>query len=169
MLIGDTQTFAIECYHEPLPNETRRVFGRMCIWTSDRRLGDITEPACMLNVTEGHLQALLGRIASLEDPALCELGDRDAFEFLNQALYVDEERSNEQVFIDVRRFSRFDFLTHGGESFDHTKSFVVSDGDYVRLLFEDDQNCFASSRIARDTFVLTIQSFLAWVAEEGRR
>src|SRR3954464_10541528 len=103
MLIGDTATFAFECYHEPLPNETRRVFGRMCIWAGGHPLGDINEPACMLNVTEGRLERFLQRIESLDGSILRDLSDRDAFEFLNRALYGDDDRSDEQVSIDARR------------------------------------------------------------------
>lgn len=167
MLIGDTATFAVECYHEPLPNETRRVFGRMCIWAGGHALGDINEPACMLNVTEGFLERFLQRIGSLRDPALSELSDRDAFDFLNRALYLDDDRSDEQISIDARRFSKFDFLTNGGESFDCSKSFVTEEDGYLRVLFEDDTEGFASARVPCDAFESAIRGFLAWVAKEG--
>lgn len=64
MLIGDPDTFAIECYHEPIPNEGRSVIGRMCVWASGKRLGDIDEPACMLNVTEVELSRVLAGLKS---------------------------------------------------------------------------------------------------------
>jgi len=140
----------------------------MCVWAGGHCLGDITEPGCMLNVTEGKLQSLLKRMDSLEDPALCDRADRDAFEFLDHALYLDNGQSFEQVQADSCRFRKFDFLTNGGESFDRTKSFVIADGDRVRLLFKDDRRGFASAHIDRDIFVRTIQGFLAWVAEEGK-
>src|SRR5690349_13219916 len=121
MLIGDKEMFAIECYHEPLSNDARRVFGRMCVWIEGKRLGDIDEPACMLNVTAVFLQGLLHRLNSLNDSALRDLNDREAFDLLNCAVYLDDGRSDEQVAIDAQRFSKFDLLTNGGESFDGTK------------------------------------------------
>ncbi len=167
MLIGDPATFAVECYLEPLPNETRRVFGRMCTWAGGHPLGDINEPVCMLNVTEGCLERFLQRIDSLDDPVVRELSDRDAFEFLDRALYGNGDRSDAQIAIDARRFSKFDFLTNGGESFDRTKSFVTEAEDGLRLLFEDDKKGFAFARVPRDAFVSVIRSFLAWVAKDG--
>src|SRR5215510_1588035 len=124
MLLGDKEGFALECYHEPLRNEHRRVFGRMCVWASGWQLGDISEPACMLNVAEGHLSRVVARIDSLDDPVLRQLNDRDAFDFLDRTLYVDDDRSGEQVARDAERFFKFDFLTNGGGSFDETKSFI---------------------------------------------
>ena len=168
MLIGEKETFGVECYHDPLPNETRRVFGRMCIWVRGNRLGDIAEPACMLNVTEGHLQGLLQRLESLDDPALRNLSDREAFEFLDRAIYVDDTRSTAQVAKDAERFFKFDMLTNGGESFDHTKSFIIGDGDQLRVLFEDEERRFLSARVGRASFILTVRGFLAWVAGEGK-
>lgn len=168
MLIGDKETFAIECYHDPLPNETRRVFGRMCVWAGGNRLGDIEEPACMLNVTEGHLQELLQHLDSLDDPALRNLDDRKAFEFLDRALYLDDARSDEQVAKAAERYWKFDFLTNCGESFDRTKSFIIGEANSLRILFEEDRQRFISAHVGRATFVFTVQGFLAWIASEGK-
>ena len=169
MLIGDKESFAIECHHEPLPNESRRVFGRMCVWAQGHRLGDIDEPACMLNVTEGHLQSLLLRLDSLDDSALRGLDDRDAFVLLDRAIYAGDERSTEEVTHDAERFFKFDFLTNGGESFDRTKSFSVANGDRLRILFTNEKDEFVSAQVGRASFMLTVRGFLAWVAEEGGR
>jgi hypothetical protein len=170
MLIGDPKTFAIECYHDPLPNETRRVFGRMCLWVAGAALGDITEPACMLNVTEGFLQDTLNGLETLDDPALRTLSDREAYALLDRALYLDDERSNEQVSADSDRFGKFNFLTNCGESFDRTNSFIIGnrDAENLRILFEDEQGHFWSGSVAQPTFILTVRRFLAWVADEGK-
>jgi hypothetical protein len=168
MLIGEKETFAVECYHDPLPNEARRVFGRMCLWVGGNPLGDISEPACMLNVTEGHLQSLLHRLDALDDPAVGLLSDRDAFEFLDRALYRDDARSAEDIAADAARFFKFDLLTNGGESFDRTKSFIVGDGERLRVLFEDHERGFVSARVGRASFTLTVRGFLAWVSDEGK-
>jgi hypothetical protein len=141
----------------------------MCIWAGGHRLGDIDEPACMLNVTEVRFQSLMQRMNSLDDAVLRELSDRDAFEFLNRALYLDEERSDEQVTIDTERFWKFDFLTNGGESFDCTKSFIVGDADHLRILFESDRDGFASASVPRAAFTRVVQDFLTWMAAQGER
>jgi hypothetical protein len=139
----------------------------MCLWIAGYSLGDINEPACMLNVTEGYLQKLLQRIDSLADPLLNELSDREAFVFLNRALYADDGRSDEQVSSDASRFAKFEFLTNSGESFDRTKSFVMADEENLRFIFEDDSRGFASARVARKTFMSAVQGFLWWIAKES--
>jgi hypothetical protein len=123
----------------------------------------------MLNVTEGHLQSLLLRLDSLYDPSLRGLGDRDAFTLLDRAIYADDERSTVEVTQDAERFSKFDFLTNGGESFDRTKSFIVADGDRLRILFTNEKDEFVSAQVGRASFMLTMRGFLAWVAGEGGR
>src|SRR5688572_1587829 len=168
MLIGQKETFAIECYHDPLPNKNGSVFGRMCLWLDGRAVGDINEPACMLNVTEVHLQKVLDRIEALTDPALRNLSDREAFEFLDRALYLDDARSSEQVAADANRFFKFDLLTNGGESFDRTKSFIIGSADRVRVLFDDAKRGFVSADIGRASFTLTVRGFLAWIAGEAK-
>lgn len=55
MQFGNRSTFAIDCVHEPIPNEKGWVFGRMRIWVGGSRLGDFDAPACMLNVTVARL------------------------------------------------------------------------------------------------------------------
>lgn len=80
-------------------------------------------------------------------PALDGLDPDEAFRRLDNALYLDTGQSTEQVAEDARRFFRFDFLTNGGESFDHTKSFLVNLGDSVRLIFRDEADRLHSGDI----------------------
>jgi hypothetical protein len=173
MLIGNKQTFAIECHHEPIPNDSRWVFGRMCLWCDGNPLGNIEEAACMLNVTEGFLQSLIQRLDALDDPALRQIGDRAAFDFLDHALYGDHERSSEQIVADATRFRKFDLLTNGGESFDNSKSFIIGDGDCLRILFVEYEpgpgqtyKSFASARINRSDFIAVVRTFLDWMENE---
>lgn len=168
MLIGNTHIFGIECHHEPIPNETKRVFGRMCIFASNQVLGSIDEPACMLNVTEGHLSDVIRQLPSLKDETLENLTDLEAFNFLDHALYMDDDRSDLEVQQDAERYSKFDFLTNGGESFDGTKSFIVASGSNVRLLFTDAADIFYSALVPHDEFVKVVTAFFVWIDDEGR-
>ena len=168
MLIGDFKSFAIEVHHEPIPNASKRVFGRMCIHACGVTLGDINEPACMLNVTEGHLSDVLRRFAMLDDVTVDTLDDRAAFDFLNQALYLDDDRTTDEIQRDSERYFRFDFLTNGGESFDRTKSFVTKSGDMARILFTDETDTFRVARVPQVEFCERISEFLSWVEQEGK-
>ncbi|MEM7430485.1 MAG: hypothetical protein AAF351_00970 [Pseudomonadota bacterium] len=167
MLIGEKQTFAIECYHDPLPNESGHVFGRMCVWLGSKSLGDITEPSCMLSATERCLAELLERLDSLDDPMMRGLSDRDSYNLLNRLLYEDDVRSDEQVSLDADRFAKFDFLTNGGESFDHSKSFIAISGDQLLIVFDDENTGFGSGKVSRSAFRLVVKGFLGWVVNES--
>ena len=60
-------------------------------------------------------------------PSLSLLDDRDAFEFLDRALYLDDDRSIDQVMADATRFSKFNFLTNGGNPLtEPNRSFTVA-------------------------------------------
>ena len=169
MQVGDPSTFAIECVHEPIPNGNAWVFGRMRIWLCGLQVGDFDEPACMLNVTAGHLQSVLERLSDLEEPAFVRLSDAELFRLLDEALYIDDDRTSDQVVTDAHRYWKFDFLTNGGESFDRSKSFISLCEGSVRILFEEPPRGIVSARVAPSEFAGTVEAFLRWVETEGRK
>ncbi len=166
MLFGDPSTFAIECFHDPFPNDRGWVFGQMAILVSDGRLGDIAEPGCMLNVTVGHLEDTLCNIDNLDEAEFHELADAELFELLDRALYGNDDRSSMEVVADAVRYRKFDFLTNGGESFHSTESFLVARGQQLRLVFKDCDGALYSSHFSRAEFESAVKAFIAWVAHE---
>ena len=166
MIFGDKNELSIECYHDPHENNNRWVFGRMCIWCSGKQLGDVTEPACMLNVTEGFLQDLLHNPGLRDGGALNEMADRQLFDYLNEKIYLDDDRRTHEVEADARKYFKYDFLTNGGESFDSHKSFLVKDGDVFRLLFMDNDGNFESCRVNVEFALSVVEQFLSWLENE---
>jgi len=164
MVLGNPHVFAIECHHNPLSNDRHWVFGRVCLRFGAWSLGDVTEPTCMLNVTVHCLELLLGRLSSVFDPAVDGLSPRQAFDFLDHVL--DEDSSLEELESNARRFSKFNFLTNGGEAFDDGKSFVLAIDDSIRVLFTHKTGSFHSADIPSDVFIQVTRDFLRWVAEE---
>lgn len=169
MLLGVKDDFAIECVHEPdYPNDHGWVFGRMCVWGRGISLGDLTEPACMLNVTEGQFQDCLGRLDELHDEAVDGLPDEAAFEFLDAALYLDDDRTNHQIHADALRYSKFNFLINWGESFDGIKAFMLGSEDRFRILYRLPCGTMGSVVVTRDGLVNAMMAFLEWMAAEKR-
>jgi hypothetical protein len=150
-----------------MSNEKGWVFGRMCVWAGGEQLGDLDEPACMLNVTANHLSSLVKRLSTLEEPAFDSLSDTQLFELLDCKLYRDDDRTTEDVAADASEFFRFDFLTNGGESFDHSKSFVTSFNGKLRLVFVQASSGVLSARFESAAFVSVVAAFLAWLSSEG--
>jgi len=169
MIFGDPDTFAIECHHDPVANESRRVYGRIRLWVAGLTLGNINELTCWLNPIGSCLESVLNALALDPDPDVDLLDDCDAFAFLDQKLYLDDERTSAQINDDARRFARFHFLTNSGESFDHTKSFVVRSGDRVRVLFRDDHDKFHAGDVNYDVFKWVVESFFHWIDSERER
>lgn len=95
--IGNCSAFQIQCVHEPFPGSEGYVFGRMCLRFADDVLGDFDEPACMLNVTAGHVEDALESLAEYDEPELSALTDEQLWERLDSALYGDDNRTIEQI------------------------------------------------------------------------
>lgn len=167
--IGDPSVLQIECVHEPFPDAKGHVFGRMCLRFGDDVLGDFDNPACVLNVTAGHMEDALENLAGHEEPGLFALTDEALWRRLDAALYGDDERTIEQIVADARRYRRFDFLTNGGESFDHSRSFFVAGGQEVRVLFKRHDQPLTGKRVDRSAFVETLRAWLRWFEAERVR
>lgn len=168
MQFGSPSTFAIDCVHEPIPNEKGWVFGRMCVWIGGLRLGDLDVPACMLNVTAARLDGVIGRLSDLADPALEDLTDSQLYELLDKAIYRDDQQTPAQVAADAERFFKFDFLTNGGESFDGFKSFITGGSGHVRILFVGLGSERVGARLDAVAFVATVTAFLGWLRAEAK-
>jgi hypothetical protein len=164
---GDQAHFAIVCVREPFGSEPRHVFGRMCIRAGDKVLGDFDEQACMLNVTASHLRTILEHLLQMDCALFQDLSDALAWDLIDNALYLDDDRSTEEVAADSKRFSRYDFLTNGGESFDNSKSFIVRDGGSVRLLFKRGDDTLESMKVEVGTFCAVVRAFLDWIDQGG--
>ena len=59
MIFGNKAQFAIECYHDLIEGHRHWVFGRMCFWINEKKLGDLDEKQCALCVTKGHIDEAL--------------------------------------------------------------------------------------------------------------
>ena len=163
MLFGNKNEFAVEAIHERLSDDETHVFGRMCLWLGGEMLGDLSEPSCMLDVTAGFFESILGRFSDLSVQEFSGLSDSEAFNLLNSKIYEDDTRSADQVATDSRIYFKFDFLTNGGESFDNSKSFIVVEKGSVRVLFYNyDVDKLFSHKVPIFEFKTCINQFLAW-------
>lgn len=134
----------------------------MCLRFGDDVLGDIDEPACMLDVTARAVELALERLAGHDEPEFSALTNEQLWDRIDSALYRDDDRTFAQVAADATRYCRFDFLTNGGESFDRFRSFFVAGDDDVRILFENDGQPVTGKRVERRMFVETLEAWLQW-------
>ena len=167
-VFGDSTLFALECIHEPIPNEHGHVYGRMCIRSNNQVLGDFEAPACMLNVTAAHLEEVLRRLPELKTDMFSGQDDITVWERIDKALYLDDDRSIEEVVADANLFSKFDFLTNGGESFDISKSFIIRDADCLQILFIQEGAGLSIMNVHIDLFTDAVTAFLDWINAGGK-
>ncbi|MCA9678819.1 MAG: hypothetical protein KC464_27570 [Myxococcales bacterium] len=89
------------------------------------------------------------------------------FDLLDQKLYGEDARSDEEVRRDVQRFARFAFLTNGGESFDRSKSFLVRRTSAEALIvFVDDRTGFHAGTVDWMVFEERVRAFLRWLESQ---
>lgn len=165
---GNPSIFAFVCIHETIPNDRGHVYGRMCIRSNEKVLGDFDEPACMLNVTAAHLEAVIRRLPELENDMFVAKDDLSVWQRIDKALYLDDDRSSEEIAADANLFFKFDFLTNGGESFDDSKSFVLREGSRVRILFVQGNAALSCISVHIDLFEETVREFLEWISTGGK-
>jgi hypothetical protein len=165
---GNPSVFAFVCRHEPIPNDRGHVFGRMCIKSNEKVLGDFDEPACMLNVSASHLEAVVNRLPELETDMFVGQNDLAVWGKIDKSLYLDDDRSDEELAADSEQFFKFDFLTNGGESFDDSKSFVIREGSRVRILFVQGNATVSCMSVHIDLFEETVRAFLEWINTGGK-
>jgi len=166
MLFGSREYFAIECYNDSNPVNNKQVFGRMCVWIKGKEYGNITEPSCMLNVTENHLVSFVQTAGNFENSWLCSKNDQELYEFLDRKIYLDDDRTDEQIQLDLMEYSKYEFLANGGESFDFGKSFVVKEGEEFRFVFTDKSDIFHGGRVCVKSVMESINSFFCWIDAE---
>jgi hypothetical protein len=163
MIFGNIKHFGIECYHEPICNDRKWAHGRMCLWINNNKLGDINAPSCALCVTKLHLTD----INLTEFNEFNNFKDLDIYKFLDLKLYQDDKRTNEQIYEDSLRYSRFNFLTNGGESFDRTKSFIVPESKVIRIIWRDEYDSINYGHIQRYEFLEIISKWNVWFDKES--
>ncbi len=161
---GDAQVFAIEAHLDASAHtDTTWHLGRMCVWAAAKSFGDLEERGCALGVTALCLERLKNRLHELVLPAAAGRTHDDVFSFLNDRLYVPSEgRSDADVTQDALHYSKYDFLTNGGESFDRTKSFVFCDQARVVLLLEHQDGAFQSVIVTSSEFSRVLDGFVTW-------
>jgi len=170
MIFGDTHDFAIEvdsdATHE---SPAGTVWGHMRIWCRDEFFGDSSNRHCGLSGAHQALMEMAARLPELKLPEFMDLDDLGVWRLLDQSLYGDDARTAAEVNRDATKFSRFNFLTNWGESFDDYKGFVFCRGDReVRFLVQGPAS--GSVRgvcVTAAGFKKAVSAFDAWCV--GRR
>ena len=69
---------------------------------------------------------------------------------------------------DSIEYSKFNFLTNGGESFDRSKSFIIPDENSIRFIWDDEKCNFSSGSVDKIACKDVFKEWCSWFnAEKG--
>jgi len=136
MIFGNKNIYAIEVYHQPQDNDYFYMCGRMCVYLYNKAFGDINDELCHLFGVYDTLRSKIEKLTELKHDFDLN-NDFDIFNFLDDKLYIDMNRTLDEMRFDSKLYKKFDFMTNMGEMFDRTKSFVYMDKNKkIHILFQ---------------------------------
>jgi len=135
MLLGNPDDFAIEVMVEPDLKAPSPVWGRMRVWIGETSLGDFNNPYCALLPPYHRFKSYVEHCDSLWADEFDGLTLEEIYDTVFDAIYGNHQHTLAQIKDDSQRFSRFDFLTTWGESFDGISSVILSpEPDKIAIL-----------------------------------
>jgi hypothetical protein len=162
MIFGDPADFAIEAEPDTMPTSSI-VWGHMRVWCCGKAFGNFHESDCGLSGAQVRLSELANALGALTSPLLAGLDDQSAWDFLDGALYLDEDRSDEEVQLDADAWSRHNFLTNSSEAFDGFKSFIyMRDRETLRILVRRSDEILGAHTVTAAGFVTAANQFEQW-------
>ncbi len=175
MIFGDPQDFAIEAGGEPGLAPPAAVWGFMRVWCGGVPLGDIEERGCALYPSSVEFAWLSDHIDGLWDESLTGLDDKAAWDLLDGSLYgyhgdveVEDQRTLDEMRRGWDRYSKFNFLTNWGESFDGYKSFIMSPPNGKLRILSRRLPAYLglSVQVSRSSFQEACRRFIHWFLSE---
>jgi hypothetical protein len=136
MVFGNKNIYAIEVYHQPQDNGYFYMCGRMCVYLYNKAFGDINDELCHLFGVYDTLRSKIENLTELKHDFDLN-NDFEIFNFLDDKLYIDMNRTLDEMRFDSKLYKKFDFFTNMGEMFDRTKSFIYMDKNKkIHILFQ---------------------------------
>ncbi len=162
MTFGDPKDFAIEAYHEPYGPQYGG-FGRMCIYVQSVCLGNIRDNHCSLFHATDRIREVAADFESLGDASFAALSDAEAFALIDSQIYTGEALESGPS------YAACDFLTHTGEMFDGTKTFIIfRPPDRVHILFRLRDDTVGSASCSVLNFRRVADAYVSWFEEQVR-
>lgn len=168
MLFGDPADFAIEAMTEP-HLVAPAVMGRMRVHIGPLALGDLSDQNCGLEGAYCGFKALLKTESRLWDESFAGLTHEQIHDLVHQALYGDDERTKATIKADIRRYRRFDFLTHWGRQFAGYGAVIVQpDEQTTTILHRPSSNSktmpkpFVSASCTTTGFRAALAALVTW-------
>jgi hypothetical protein len=163
VIIGNTATFGIEYSTSTthIADHEKWVYGHFCFWAKSNRVGNADE-ICTLNDAVIPIRNLTKNRGKRFFPELMLQSSTVIFETINRALYVDDDRSDEQVKSDWEKYSVCIATPIGLDVFDGVKAFLIEDGRQGRFVWKEttSEGEIQESKLRRGEFDDALETFL---------
>ena len=178
MLFGDPDVFAIEACSEAHLTAPSQVWGRMQLLFNSCSLGDINDEHCGLYGAYSGFKNLLSHNNPLWHESFGRLNDIEIHDLVRNAIYGDDDRTNDQIVSDSKTYRPFDFLTNWGEQFDGFASVIFQRDDKQTTIVHVPHSAFARTRTEGPAISVTFSTqmfesatleFLSWFERETQR
>lgn len=169
MLVGDKRRFAVEFKLDPqklADTELKEwLFGRICFWCGDERVGSFDEEATIRDVAL-EAERLLRHAGKRKDTVLMAAPRTMLIGTIVNALYVDSGQPDERVREDWERFSRF-VVSPEVDVFDAWRLLLVEGEGSARLIWSKKSETEAKECLLKQgEFDSVLGQFLAALRRE---
>ena len=158
MIFGLKTRFAVESEVNEL--ETEYVFGQICFWANDRRLGDY-EQRVLLQPIADYLRETLDHQGQRSSELLSGLTSEQVLDRVYTALYGEVTENSGQQW---QQYQKFCICPNGCEAFDGEVAVLLEDAEGERWIWRDffDKKVY-EMRLNRDEYEATVEAFLDWL------
>ena len=168
MLVGSRSTFATEFVVEDSRDSEGQSwqFGHICFWAGGMSVGNYDELAS-LSVAIPAMSELL-RYQGSRMSADLSMSPSEIFYRIDDALYVEDRRSDQQVEADWNTFARYIATPVGLDVFDGWKAFIIEDersGRYVWKETRREESEVLEAHLAAGEFDEAIKTSVAYLKD----
>jgi hypothetical protein len=163
VLIGDPDRFAIEYELEPAPNDDTALahwmFGRIRWWCGGHAVGRY-EPSTVVRYVAAAATWILGQENGRRHSGLIDLPAGEVARIVTEALFADDDRSDEQRAADGARYGPL-FVRPRLAAFDPWDIFVMEGATHARLIWGPaDHRELHESELRPGEFAQVLRGFL---------
>ncbi|WP_216898385.1 Imm42 family immunity protein [Nocardia alni] len=171
VLVGDPQRFAVEYELDAAGSDTppsHWIFGRIRWWCGNQPVGRY-ESSTAIRYVASAAERILRQDSGRHESDLVDLPAGEVARIVTEALFADNDRSDEQIAADGTRYGPY-FVSPRTAAFDPWDIFVVESATHARLIWgQVDHRELHELRLRAGEFAQVLRGFLDTLPLEQAR
>ena len=167
-LLGNKSDFAIQAMTEPELKPPSAVWGRMCLWVQNTKLGDYNNAHCGLSQCVHHLNEVVELIDQLWDDKFTNKSNKEIFNLLKKAWH-EPGFDDFGVPNGYEQYHKYNISYGFAEMFDSEGMFFLLNMPNVslKLLYQPKgASEIFDFIINKESFISTINKFNSWYVQQ---